>query len=75
MARVEAHITVDCAGEKQHLAVSTLLKTICQALDMGIETNNSGSDMSFKITGAHPDSKTEYVGAGKQHPLRTAFGL
>lgn len=53
-------ITIEavCANDAQHLAVSGMLKTIVQILDMAVEARHPGNDFTFKIVGDHPDSVT-----------------
>lgn len=72
---VELKVTVECADEKQHLQISSLFKTIGQALDISIESHHALNDVKFSVANAHPNAVTEYVGGSQPHPLRNALGL
>lgn len=67
---IDMHITVP---EKEHLEVSSFVKTMMQAMDLAIENRNKLNDCMFKIEGVHPDAVT--MQPPERHPLRDPFGL
>lgn len=55
---ITVSISAECVNEQQHLAISTMLKTLAQIIDMAVEARHAGNDCMFTISGAHPDSVT-----------------
>lgn len=72
MKRVEVKIIVECP-DKEHLPVSSFLKTMCQAIDASIENRNSENDCRYFTKDLHQQS--EVITAGERHPLRDSFNL
>ena len=69
---IEIQIKAVCANEKQHLDISSLLKTIVHTLDFAIEQKHPGNNLTFTIKGDHPDSVTS---TPDKNQLTKHFGL
>lgn len=58
MQTLDITIQVTCADDKNHLAVSNMLKTILAVLDMAVEGKHPGNNFTYQIRGEHPNSVT-----------------
>lgn len=55
---ITAQITIECANDAQHLAISNMIKTILSVVDMAVEGKHPGNNFVYTLRGEHLSSVT-----------------